>query len=116
MGELLRKPQRRSRISRVVTEASKTGELERWMIIGGLQSLWAQHPDSTFMELIERVTAGCDYPNRLRNKKFLKLLYDQLREGKETGGTKKTVREQGEKKSQTAGYWDAIRGGKRGKE
>lgn len=85
MVELLRKPDRRIRISRVVTEASKTGELERWMIIGGLQSLWTYHKEDTFMQLLERVTGEVEYPEQLGNRKFLKLLYDQLRKERQVG-------------------------------
>lgn len=62
-------------------------ELDRWMVNGGLQSLWTYHKDKTFLELIKMIIDDQDYVitlgPALSDKQFLDKLYDQLRSARE---------------------------------
>lgn len=62
-------------------------ELERWMIMGGIQSLWTYHKDLSFFELLSLVvnfrSPESYAPEKITNKIFMDKLYERLKEARE---------------------------------
>lgn len=82
----------------IIKKMEDQKELERWMIAGGLQSLWTYHKELSFFELLDlvvdfknlefnyndgRFRKDLHAPEKISDEEFMNKLYAKLKEARD---------------------------------